>query len=231
MKIVVTALCVVPICLAQRVAAQSITTNQIGSQGGYTYEYWKDEGTGSMTLGPEGAFSVSWRNIGNLLARKGLRPGSKDQTVTYSAIYQPVGNSYLGVYGWFTSPLVEYYIVDSWGTWRPPGGVSAGTVTSDGGTYDLYRTQRINQPSIQGPATFYQYWSVRTAKRTGGTVTIAPHLAAWHRKGWPVGDLHEISLSVEGYQSSGIATVTQLSMRTSKAADLPKKKIQPLKTD
>lgn len=89
-----------------------------------------------------------------------------------------------------------------------------GTITSDGGTYDLYRTQRVNQPSIQGPATFYQYWSVRTAKRTSGTVTVANHFNAWQSKGWTVGSMYEVSLTVEGYQSSGTANVTSMSMGT-----------------
>lgn len=66
-----------------------------------------------MTLGPNGTFSVTWRNIGNLLARKGLRPGSKHQIIDYSANYQPISNSYLSIYGWFVNPMVEYYIVDS----------------------------------------------------------------------------------------------------------------------
>lgn len=212
MKLVHIIICTLPICLAQQVKAQAINTNKVGSQGGYTYEYWKDEGTGKMTLGPKGEFSVTWSNIGNLLARKGLRPGSKNQIVTYAATYQPAGNSYLGVYGWLTNPLVEYYIVDSWGSWRPPGGTSVGVINSDDGTYDLYQTQRINQPSIQGLATFYQYWSVRTSKRTSGTVTVANHLRAWKSKGWVVGEMHEVSLSVEGYQSSGTASVTNMLM-------------------
>lgn len=212
---------VLVLLIGRPATGQTITANQIGSQGGYTYEYWKDSGTGSMTLGAGGAFGVTWSNIGNLLARKGLRPGAKNQTVTYSANYNPSGNSYLCVYGWFTSPMVEYYIVDSWGSWRPPGGTAVGTVVSDGGTYDLYRTQRVNQPSIQGPATFYQYWSVRTAKRTSGTVTVANHFNAWQSRGWTIGNMYEVSLTVEGYQSSGTATITSMSMGTSSATTPP----------
>jgi endo-1,4-beta-xylanase len=196
--------------------AQTITSNQVGSQGGYTYEFWKDNGgSGSMTLGSGGAFSCTWSGINNILCRKGLRPGSKQQTITYSANYNPSGNSYLCVYGWTRSPLVEYYIVESWGSWRPPGASSMGTVTTDGGTYDIYRTQRVNQPSIDGTATFYQYWSVRTSKRTSGTVTFANHIAAWAARGMNLGNLYEVSLTVEGYQSSGSANVTSMSMGTS----------------
>jgi endo-1,4-beta-xylanase len=187
-------------------ADRTLTGNGTGKHCGYTYEYWKDQGTGSLVLKPNG-YSVSWSNINNLLGRKGIRPGSANLSVTYEANYQPNGNSYLCIYGWTRNPLIEYYIVDSWGSWRPPGGTSLGTVTSDGGTYDIYRTQRVNQPSIDGTQTFYQYWSVRTAKRTSGTITCANHFSAWASKGLNMGSFYEVSMTVEGYQSSGTADV------------------------
>ena len=195
--------------------AQTICNNEIGEQGGYTYEYWKDQGTGCMDLGSGGTFSTEWNNINNLLARKGLRPGSMNQTVTYGANYQPNGNSYLCIYGWTTSPLVEYYIVDSWGTWRPPGGTPKGTVTTDGGTYDIYETTRTQQPSIEGTQTFQQYWSVRTSKRTSGTISVGNHFAAWENVGMNMGNLYEVSFCVEGYQSSGTCDVYEMTMGTS----------------
>lgn len=194
-------------------AEQTVCDNEIGSQGGYTYEYWKDQGNGCMNLGPGGAFSIEWKNINNLLARKGVRPGSMNQIITYGADYQPNGNSYLCSYGWTTGPLVEYYIVDSWGSWRPPGGSPIGTVSSDGGKYDIYRTERVNQPSIQGTATFSQYWSVRKEQRESGTITVANHFYAWENAGMNMGNLYEVSMCVEGYRSSGAANVYSLSIK------------------
>jgi endo-1,4-beta-xylanase len=187
-------------------ADKSFTANAIGQHCGYTYEYWKDSGTGTLTVKPDG-FSVTWNQIGNLLGRKGIRPGSANLVVTYEANYQPSGNSYLTIYGWTRNPLVEYYIVDSWGSWRPPGASSVGTVSSDGGVYDIYKTQRVNQPSIDGTQTFNQYWSVRQSKRTSGTITVANHFNAWATKSMPMGSFYEVSMTVEGYQSSGTADV------------------------
>lgn len=187
-------------------ANRTLTGNGTGQHCGYTYEYWKDSGSGSLILRPDG-YSVDWSGINNLLGRKGIRPGNGNLVATYDADYQPNGNSYLCLYGWTRNPLVEYYIVDSWGDWRPPGGTSMGTVTSDGGTYDIYKTERVNQPSIDGTRTFNQYWSVRTAKRTSGSITIANHISAWAGKGMNMGSFYEVSMTVEGYQSSGQATV------------------------
>lgn len=188
-------------------AEGEVCSNGIGTHCGYTYEYWKDQGSGCQTNTADG-FSVEWNNINNLLGRKGVRPGTASNVVTYDADYQPNGNSYLCVYGWTKSPLIEYYIVDSWGDWRPPGGTSLGTVTSDGGTYDIYKTERVNQPSIEGTKTFFQYWSVRQGKRTSGSITVGNHFAAWEAKDMDMGALYEVSMTVEGYQSSGTATVS-----------------------
>jgi endo-1,4-beta-xylanase len=141
------------------------------------------------------------------VARKGIRPGTGDLVTEYSASFQPNGNGYLCLYGWTTDPLVEYYVLDSWGSYKPPGGSSLGTFSSDGGTYEIYKSMRNNQPSIKGTATFPQYWSVRQQKRTSGTITLANHIKAWAGKSMPMGDFYEVSMTVEGYMSSGTADV------------------------
>ena len=195
-------------------AGQTLYDKATGTEGGYSYELWKDYGNTTMTLNGNGNFDCSWNNIGNALFRKGVK---FDCTKTYQEIgnisvdygcdYQPNGNSYLCVYGWTRSPLVEYYIVDSWGTWRPPGAQSKGTIYVDGGTYDVYETDRINKPSIDGDTTFKQYWSVRTSKRTSGTISVSKHFQEWEKKGMRLGKLYEAALNIEGYQSSGKANV------------------------
>lgn len=195
-------------------AAETLYDNRTGTQDGYSFELWKDYGNTSMTLNAGGTFECSWSNIGNALFRKGQKFDSSrtyqqmgNISVDYGCNYQPNGNSYLCVYGWMKNPLVEYYIVDSWGSWRPPGASPKGQITVDGGTYDVYETTRYNQPSIEGNTTFQQYWSVRTSKRTSGTISVTEHFKAWERMGMRCGNLYETALTVEGYQSSGTANV------------------------
>mgnify|MGYP000751596767 CR=1 FL=1 len=204
--------------LPLNVQAKTITSNDTGTHGGYNYEYWKDSGNGTMVLKDGGAFSCEWNNINNILFRKGLKFDETkthqqigNMTLTYECNYQPNGNSYLAVYGWTSDPLVEYYVIESWGTWKPPGtNNSKGTITVDGGVYDIFETTRVQQPSIKGTATFQQYWSVRQQKRTSGTVSVSEHFKAWEAKGMKMGKFYEISLVVEGYQSSGKADVTMM---------------------
>ena len=203
-----------------------ITENELGTIDGYDYELWKDSGTTEMSINGGGLFSCKWSGINNALFRIG-RKFDCTQTweeigtisVDYGAEYAPVGNSYLCVYGWTREPLVEYYVVQSWGNWRPPGAEAIASVDIGGATYDIYETQRLNQPSIDGTQTFQQYWSVRKGKRTEDVICLTDHFAAWQEQGLELGKLYEVALTVEGYQSSGAANIYRNEIIIEEVAD------------
>lgn len=132
------------------------------------------------------------------------------RVINYSGSYSPQGNSYLAVYGWTRNPLIEYYVVESFGSYNPSSGATnRGSFTSDGSTYDILVSTRYNQPSIDGTKTFQQFWSVRRNKRASGTVTFANHVNAWRNAGLNLGNQWNYQiLAVEGYHSSGSASMT-----------------------
>ena len=194
-----------------------------GTQDGLDWELWNQnyQGTSKMTLTGNGGFIAEWSGIENYLARTGKKWASNSPTwesvgdikLSYDADYRPNGNSYLAVYGWTRNSLVEYYIIENFGTWRPPGGQGqVGTITVNGHIYDVYKAMRYNQPSIDGTATFPQYFSVRRDgdKSSKGVIDISEHFKQWEKLGLDMGSqLYEVSLVVEGYQSSGYAEVKQ----------------------
>ena len=194
--------------------AQTFTSNKTGTHDGYYYSFWTEGGgTASMTLGPEGNYSTTWTNIQNFTAGKGWQVGKRDRVVCFEGTYDGGSNGFLAVYGWTKNELIEYYVVEDHGQWDPPGNTSdiehLGTFSSDGGTYDVYRSQRVNKPSIVGTATFYQFWSVRQEKRSSGTVTFANHVDKWESYGLQLGSTWDYQImESEGYGSSGSSNIT-----------------------
>ena len=216
------------------VAAAAADQQTRGNVGGYDYEMWNQNGQGQASMNPgAGSFTCSWSNIENFLARMGKNYDSQGKNykeignivLTYDVEYTPRGNSYMCVYGWTKSPLVEYYIVEGWGDWRPPGndGENKGTVTLNGNTYDIRKSMRYNQPSLEGTSTFPQYWSVRQTSGSAnnqtnymkGTIDVSKHFDAWSQAGLDMsGKLYEVSLNIEGYRSNGSANVKSVTVST-----------------
>ena len=210
-------------------AASAVDQQETGYFKGYSWEMWnqESEGTVSMKLTDSG-FECSWDNIYNCIFNKGFRYNGKPTKykqlgnirVEYEMDYTMKGNSFYGVYGWTENPLAEYYIVEGWGDWRPPGSMEKkGVVTLDGNVYDICKTMRYNQPCIMGTASFPTYWSVRQTSASvsnatnhlSGSVSVSEHFKAWDNAGFDMtGKLYNIVFNVEGYRSSGTADVKKL---------------------
>jgi len=179
-----------------------------GENDGFYWHFWTD-GVGEVNYenGPEGLYTLNWNNSLNFLGGKGWNPGTADRNITYSGDFKPNGNGYLSIYGWSKDPRLEYYVVESYGTFDPTQIFSNNaspkvTIEADGATYAIGRYRFV---SLGGQLTD-QLYSVRDAKdgRTAGTVNMKLHFGAWEKKfGVKFGRLDFQIVATEGYHSSG----------------------------
>ncbi len=197
---------------------------------GYSYELWAEgSGTGCMTVhGVEAAFSATWNSVEDFLARAGLtfdRTKTPAQIGTISSEFAETktadsGLVYVGIYGWTVDPLVEYYILDDWGSTRPGNTASdgtprtsMGTIVVDGDTYEVWTHERVNKPAITGDnKTFQQYFSIRQTARQCGRISISEHFSQWTQKGMPLGKLVEAKLLMEAQNGSGTIAFSKASV-------------------
>ncbi|KAK0614437.1 glycoside hydrolase family 11 protein [Immersiella caudata] len=179
------------------------TGNLARRQGGMDYnQNWK-AGQGNINYSPSSnGYSVTFSNAGDFVVGKGWRTG-KARNITFNgSTQQQAGTVLVSVYGWTKNPLIEYYVQEYTSNGAGSAqGQKVGSLVSDGSTYDIWKHQQVNQPSIAGTATFWQFISNRVSKRPGsGTVTMQNHFDAWKKAGLNLGSQHDYQvLATEGW--------------------------------
>ena len=199
------------------------SSNAQGMAAGLSWSIWTNSGPGTITTFSTPAFSASWGGSGDFLARIGLEWGNSGKTYdkfgTISAQFAETktgtggGYSYIGIYGWSTSPCVEYYIVDDSYNKMPvnPGNTTnKGTATIDGGTYNIYlrNTSGTGGSRCSGVSNWAQYYSIRQTARQCGQISITEHFNAWAAAGLALGNMLEAKILVETGGGTGSIEMT-----------------------
>lgn len=172
-----------------------------GTDHGFFWQCYVSGGSASISFPGAGTypgnFAVTWSNVGDVVAGKGWNPGAV-RTVGYNIGSLSGSYNNFSVYGWTTSPLIEYYVCELGSV---ASGSAVGSLSSDGHNYTVYKHQQVNQPSIQGTATFWQYLSQWGGSSTGSShaVTLSNHFNYWNSHIGQMGALNLQILAVEAY--------------------------------
>jgi endo-1,4-beta-xylanase len=204
----------------------------------YGYEMWTNGGNNNKLIwyganqGGGAAFRAEWNNPNDFLGRIGYYWGNGGKYTQYKNMYcdfnftrsgrSTAGDySYIGIYGWTKSPLVEYYIVEDWYgnryqsdetpiTTSTTSGSEVGKFTVDGSEYKIVKNTRNNEPSIEGNTTFTQYFSIRQKQRKCGSISITEHFKQWEKLGLNMGNMYEVKFLVEAGGGTGWFEATYL---------------------
>ena len=190
--------------------------NSQGTAAGLSWQLWMNGSGGTITTYSTPAFSANWNNSGDFLARIGMSWGNGKAYTSLGTVKADFaetksgsagGYSYIGIYGWSTNPCVEWYIVDdSYGNLPfNPGGSMVGTATIDGGTYNIIArsTTGTGGNRCGNVSSWNQIYSMRTSKRTCGTISITDHWNAWAKANQQLGAMLEASILIEAGGGSG----------------------------
>ena len=191
-------------------AMTSYASGGTGSDHGYFWSLYYNGGSASISFPGAGTYAgnyaISWSGCSEMIGGKGWGTGSY-QTIGYN-VGAASGYNDISIYGWTTGPLVEYYIVE---LGNNASGSYVGSVSSDGHSYSVYHHQQVNQPSIQGTATFWQNIDVWGGSSTGAnhSVTTGNHFNYWNSHGMNLGSFNYMILLTEEWNGgSGNSNAT-----------------------
>ena len=189
---------------------------QTGKAGSLSFELWSNSynSNACITTYTTPAFSAKWSNNSDYLARVGLEWGGKSiatlGTITADFTVKKSGDSggysYIGIYGWATSPCTEYYIIDDsmkampFSPWNM---TQKGSATIDGEVYKFYSGSSGGTGGSRCSTPFTQNWSVRQKARSCGTITISQHFAEWKKVGMSLDNILEAKVLVEAGGGTG----------------------------
>lgn len=196
-----------------------------GPAGKYVYEVFSQNGynTEGITFDPEAdIYSCSFSQFEDVMYRLfrrfdercfedyGKITVSYDLEFSAKAKNNDAANFFIGTYGWAVDSYKEYYVVDGWGDWRPPGNTLLETVEIDGEQYDIYKTIRLlSNPGIHSSGEAIEiYWSVRRNNLSEGKlygsvknmITLSEHMKVWKKYGFENEKLYDAGAFVEGYR-------------------------------
>jgi endo-1,4-beta-xylanase len=191
--------------LAGLIVASAAANAATGTDHGFFWQNYVSGGSSNISFPQAGTypgnFAVTYSNVGDVVAGKGWNPGSSSRTIGYNIGALSGSYNFVGVYGWTTNPLIEYYVCELGSvTWSA---TNVGSVTTDGHTYGLWKHQQVNQPSIIGTSTFWQYMSQwgGSSVGTSRSITIANHMNAWRSKMGALGSNNLQILAIEAYSN------------------------------
>ena len=191
--------------------------NSQGTAAGLSWQLWMNGSGGTITTYSTPAFSANWTgSSGDFLARIGMSWGNGKAYTSLGTVKADfaetksgsAGNySYIGIYGWSVNPCVEWYIVDDAYGNLPfnPGGSMVGTATIDGGTYNIIArsTTGTGGNRCGNVSSWNQIYSMRTSKRSCGTISITDHWNAWAKANQQLGAMLEASILIEAGGGTG----------------------------
>lgn len=173
-------------------------TEDQGTNNGYFWSLYREGGSANITFGSGGNFAISYSNVNDVVGGKGWNPGSA-RTIGYNVGALSGSYNFVGIYGWTTNPLIEYYVAEKGSM---TGGTFVNNMSSDGHSYSFYKSQRVNAPSIIGTATFWQYKDTWGGAPTGQnrSVNMANHINNWRsRGGQGFGNYNYMILALEAW--------------------------------
>lgn len=201
---------------------------EMGSTDGYAYYLYNEAEQGEVSFDDDGEkFNFNWDSIKNsnfYVGQEYSRGITKDKInkldIEYRADLNFEEGDSFGLFFDMAEPNAECCIVEGWGSERPWGSaVCLGEFTSNGVTYDIYKTKRAiyaeDIDSESAVKVIDQYWSVAKASisHTGFTsvvqsrVDVKAHLDAWENAGLKVGAIKDIFFNINSHESTGDAVL------------------------